>query len=110
MRLWRLTVRSSAWTSQARARCRRVSVTVFCGTVCSDVAPHVRAQLGLDYAIPHLTAKSTVSLTSQPKVDLAVTTGHNDIVCGGETSFDTAKNTVTRWSIGAGAPEPCLQV
>ena len=67
----------------------------------------VRAQLGLDYAIPHLTARSTVSLTSQPKVDLAVTTGHNDIVCGGETSFDTAKNTVTRWSVGAGAPEPC---
>ena len=64
-----------------------------------------RAQLGLDYAIPHLTAKSTVSLTSQPKVDLAVTTGHGDIVCGGETSFDTAKNTVTRWSVGAGAPQ-----
>ncbi|KAK9828428.1 hypothetical protein WJX81_007295 [Elliptochloris bilobata] len=60
------------------------------------------AKLGLDYAIPHLTAKSTVSLTSQPKVDLAVTTGHGDIVCGGETSFDTAKNTITRWSVGAG--------
>jgi len=66
-----------------------------------------RAQLGLDYAIPHLTAKSTVSLTSQPKVDLAVTTGHGDIVVGGETSFDTAKNNVTRWSVGAGAaPAP----
>ena len=87
-----------------------MSATVFCGTLRSDVAPRVYAQLGLDYAIPHLTAKSTVSLTSQPKVDLAVTTGHGDIVCGGETSFDTAKNTVTRWSVGAGAPELCLHL
>lgn len=85
-------------------------MTAFYGAVRSDPAPRVCPQLGLDYAIPHLTAKSTVSLTSQPKVDLAVTTGHGDIVCGGETSFDTAKNTVTRWSVGAGAPEPRLQL
>ena len=48
-----------------------------------------------------------MSLTSQPKVDLAVTTGHGDIVVGGETSFDTAKNNVTRWSVGAGALPVC---
>lgn len=59
-------------------------------------------QLSADYSIPHLTLKSAVGLTSQPKVDLAATTGYKDIVIGGEATYDSAKGDVTKWSAGAG--------
>ena len=69
------------------------------------------AQLSAEYAIPHLTLKSAVGLTNQPKVDLAASTGYKDIVVGGEATYDSAKGQVTRWAAGVGArslPPPRL--
>lgn len=59
-------------------------------------------KLAVDYAAPHVTVKSTVSLTAAPKVDLAVTTGVDKVTVGGETSYDAAKGALTKWSVGAG--------
>ena len=60
-------------------------------------------QLSAEYAIPHLTLKSAVGLTNQPKVDLAATTGYKDVVVGGEATYDSAKGQVTKWAAGVGA-------
>jgi hypothetical protein len=55
-----------------------------------------------DYSIPHLTLKSAVGLTNQPKVDLAATTGYKDVVVGGDATYDSSKNDITKWSAGIG--------
>ena len=70
--------------------------------ICPDLWS-LRAQLSAEYAIPHLTLKSAVGLTNQPKVDLAATTGYKDIVVGGEATYDSAKGQVTKWAAGVGA-------
>lgn len=58
--------------------------------------------MSADYVVPHLTLKTSVGLTNQPKVDLAATTGYKDIVFGGEATYDSAKGDVTKWAAGAG--------
>ncbi|EIE23531.1 voltage-dependent anion-selective channel protein [Coccomyxa subellipsoidea C-169] len=60
------------------------------------------AKVSADYVVPHLTLKTSVGLTNQPKVDLAATTGYKDIVFGGEATYDSAKGDVTKWAAGAG--------
>lgn len=65
-------------------------------------------QVLADYSVPHLTLKTGVGLTSQPKVDVAFTTGYKDVIFGGEATYDSAKNDLTKWSAGVGkAPAPC---
>ena len=63
---------------------------------------HCAWQVSADYVVPHLTLKTSVGLTNQPKVDLAATTGYKDIVFGGEATYDSAKGDVTKWAAGAG--------
>lgn len=61
------------------------------------------AKLGIDYSgVPHLLVKSSVSLTAAPKVDVAVTSGLNDVTVGGEVSYDAAKSAITKWTVGVG--------
>jgi hypothetical protein len=61
------------------------------------------AKLGIDYTgVPHLLVKSSVSLTAAPKVDVAVTSGLNDVTVGGEVSYDAAKSAITKWTVGVG--------
>lgn len=59
-------------------------------------------QLALDYSMPHLTAKTAVSLTASPKVDVALTSGYDKVTVGGETSYDAAKGALTKVSKGCG--------
>jgi voltage-dependent anion channel protein 2 len=59
-------------------------------------------KLAADYAVPHLTLKSTVSLVASPKLDLAATTGYDNFTVGGEASFDSAKSAITKWTAGVG--------
>ena len=58
-------------------------------------------QLGLDYAVPHLTAKATIGLTSTPRVDLAATTAVKDVSFGASAAYDSAKGALASWSIGS---------
>lgn len=66
-------------------------------------------KLAVDYAVPHLTLKSTVSLVASPKLDLAATTGYERYVAGGEVSFDTTKNAITKWAAGVSYNAPDFQ-
>ena len=110
----------------------------------------------MDYVVPHLTLKSTVGLTQNPKVnishqaslperqpantidpmcayadaqidvnsadlngrglevfmhaqiDLQATTGYKDFIFGGDATYDTAKQDVTKWATGVGMPHPIM--
>lgn len=47
------------------------------------------------------------------QIDLQATTGYKDIIFGGEATFDSAKQDVTKWSAGVGMSLislPVLQV
>ena len=59
-------------------------------------------QVTVDYNIPHLTLKSTIGLTQNPKVVVAATTGQKGVVAGAEATYDTNKGNVTTWNAGAG--------
>ena len=64
---------------------------------------HSGLQLGVDYYLPHLTLKTLVGLTAAPTVNVAATTGWNDLVLGGTATFDVAKNNnLTAWTAGVG--------
>ena len=60
-------------------------------------------QLAVDYIIPHLTLNATASLASNPIVDVAASTGRADLFVGGQFAFNSSKNEVTSWTVGAGA-------
>lgn len=68
------------------------------------------AKLAVDYSLPHLTLKSTVSLAAQPKVDLAATTGYEGVTVGASATFDAGKSAVTKWTAGAGYTAADYQV
>ena len=57
----------------------------------------------MDYVLPHLTVNGAVSLTSSPIIDIAATTGRADVFGGGQATFDSSKNEITAWTLGAGA-------
>lgn len=59
-------------------------------------------QVVVDYSIPHLTLKSTIGLTQNPRVVVAATTGQKGVVAGAEATYDTNKGNVTTWNAGAG--------
>ena len=58
-------------------------------------------QLVVDYSVPHVTLKTTVGLTQNPKVTLAASTGQRGVVAGAEVAYDTGKGNVTGWNAGA---------
>jgi len=63
-------------------------------------------KLALDYTAPHITLKSSTSLTSAPKVDISATTRFNvkgrDVIGGGEVAYDAAKGSLSSWRLGFG--------
>lgn len=88
----------------------------------SEVAPGVKlsssvvlpdpasAKLGLEYAMPYLSLKSTVGLTATPVLDVAASTGYQNIVLGGEASYDTAKGLLSKYNFALGYHAPDFQV
>ena len=60
--------------------------------------------------MPSLTAKAVIGLTSQPKVDIALSTGRQAYVLGGSAQYDSATSSVTTWSVGAGYTAADYQV
>ena len=59
-------------------------------------------QVAIDYVVPHLTLKTTVGLTQNPKVVVAATTGQKGVVAGTQATYDTNKGYVTTWDAGVG--------
>ena len=73
----------------------------------SGALPDVQsAKLAVDYVAPHVTVKSSTSLTAAPKVDVALTTAFathaRTVVGGADVSYDAAKGSITKWAIGSG--------
>lgn len=58
-------------------------------------------QLSVDYSVPHVTLKTTVGLTQNPRVIVAATTGQRGVVAGAEATYDTGKGNITAWNAGA---------
>lgn len=59
-------------------------------------------QVAIDYVVPHLTLKTTVGLTQNPRVVVAATTGQKGVVAGTQATYDTNKGNVTTWDAGVG--------
>lgn len=92
----------------------------------ADVAPGLKlgiaglltdsdsGKLALDYVAPHVTLKSSATLTAAPKVDASAATRFSvrgqDVVGGGEVAYDTAKGAVTKWTLGLGYTAADYQV
>jgi voltage-dependent anion channel protein 2 len=68
------------------------------------------AQLAIGYALPHLTLKSAIGLTNNPKVDIAATTGHQAFTVGASGVYDSSKGQITTWTAGLGYSGPDYQV
>ena len=64
------------------------------------VIPPVQIDVG--YKLPYISLLGSMGLTAQPKVVLAATTGKNNVVVGGEATYDTRTAAVTKWHAGAG--------
>ncbi len=85
----------------------------------SDVAPGVKltssvvvpdvatAKLGLEYSMPYIALKSTVGLTATPVVDIAASTGYQNVLLGGSASYDTSKSALTKYELALGELPPC---
>lgn len=78
-------------------------------TIAGNIPDQSSGVLGIDYAIPHLTVKTLVGLTSSPKVTVAATTGFKGAVLGGEAAYDTAKGNITKYTVGLGYNGPDYQ-
>lgn len=59
-------------------------------------------KLIVDWSVPSLTAKAVVGLTSQPKVDVSISTGRQQYLVGASAQYDSATSSLTTWSLGAG--------
>lgn len=88
----------------------------------SEVAPGVKlsssvvlpdpasAKLALEYAMPYLSLKSTVGLNATPVLDVAASTGYQNVVLGAEASYDTSKSLLTKYNAALGYHAPDFQV
>lgn len=70
------------------------------GVVCT--LRHTLLQVAIDYVVPHLTLKTTVGLTQNPRVVVAATTGQKGVVAGTQATYDTNKGNITTWDAGVG--------
>lgn len=64
------------------------------------------AKLAVDYVAPHVTVKTSTSLSAAPKVDASITSRFaikdRDVVGGAEVSYDSAKGAISKWTVGMG--------
>lgn len=58
--------------------------------------------VGLVYRTPYLVAKSSMSLSITPLIDLALSTGYREVTLGTQFGFNTASSLLTSWSFAAG--------
>jgi len=59
-------------------------------------------KLLVDYVNQQVHLKTSVGLTTQPKVTLSAATGYKNLVFGGEATYDTAKSIVSNYSLALG--------
>lgn len=56
----------------------------------------------MDYINSKVHVKSSVGLTTQPKVTLSAATGYKSLVFGAEAAYDTAKSVVSNYGLALG--------
>eukprot|EP00775_Hariotina_reticulata_P011516 gene11516-11659_t len=59
-------------------------------------------KLLVDYVNQQVHVKTSVGLTTQPKVTLSAATGYKNLVFGGEATYDTAKSIVSNYGLALG--------
>lgn len=59
-------------------------------------------KLLLDYVNKQVHIKTSVGLTTQPKVTVSAATAINNVVFGGEAAYDTAKSAVSNYGVAVG--------
>lgn len=59
-------------------------------------------KLLVDYVNQQVHIKSSVGLTTQPKVTVSAATGYKSFVFGGEATYDTAKSVIGNYGLAAG--------
>jgi voltage-dependent anion channel protein 2 len=59
-------------------------------------------KLLVDYVNQQVHLKTSVGLTTQPKVTLSAATGYKNLVFGGEATYDTAKSIVSNYGLALG--------
>lgn len=69
---------------------------------CLQLTARQLLQVAIDYVVPHLTLKTTVGLTQNPRVVVAATTGQKGVVAGTQATYDTNKGNITTWDAGVG--------
>ena len=81
-----------------------------CHSLKGDLTLYASPQLIVDGSVPRLTAKAVVGLTSQPKVDVSISTGRQQYLVGASAQYDSATSSLTTWSLGAGYTAADYQV
>uniref|UniRef100_A0A061R571 Voltage-dependent anion channel protein 2 n=1 Tax=Tetraselmis sp. GSL018 TaxID=582737 RepID=A0A061R571_9CHLO len=92
----------------------KVSVTaatskLYPGLKCSlagSIPDHTSGKLTLDFKAPHVTTKTVVGLTPNPQLSMAAAFGIKTGIVGADVTYDTAKNALTKWSVGAAYIRP----
>lgn len=91
--------------------CQPPSVLLYC---LLQVAPGVKVglvanlpdtqsgKLLVDFVNKKVHVKSSVGLTTQPKVSLSAATGYKNLVFGAEAAYDTAKSVVSNYGLAVG--------
>lgn len=91
-------------------------------TTLNDVAPGLKltssvvvpdtatAKLGLEYTMPYLALKTTLGLTPNPLVDVAASTGYQNVLLGGTLVYDTKSSALTKYEVALGYHAPDFQV
>lgn len=95
---------------------------ISCNASLSGVAPGVKltasavvpdlstGKVGVEYSNPYVNLKSTVALKASPVLDLALASGYQNIVLGGEAAYDSGKSLLTKYNFGLGYHAPDFQV
>lgn len=63
--------------------------------------PQLKGKATADYTQPHLTAKTSVSLTSSPLLDASVATGYDGFVAAVRGVVDVPRTTLASWELKA---------
>eukprot|EP01024_Parvocaulis_polyphysoides_P073212 TRINITY_DN9404_c0_g1_i1.p1 TRINITY_DN9404_c0_g1~~TRINITY_DN9404_c0_g1_i1.p1 ORF type:complete len:274 (+),score=21.12 TRINITY_DN9404_c0_g1_i1:52-873(+) len=69
----------------------------------SGTVPDINsATLNVDYAQQYFNLKTSLGLTSTPKMEVSLATGYQGFLVGSDIGYDTAKQAVSKWSVALG--------
>lgn len=74
----------------------------FKGSLSSTFPYAAPAKLGLEHSGPHFHVKGATDLHHQPKFDASGAVGIHGAIVGGEVGYDTQRQTLSNWAVGAG--------